>query len=120
MVAFNELEVDVAYRFAPTNEELVLTIHVAVKKITDNDELGSLEKLQRGEQALQVFFINGLRKGNARFAEMARFAEVQVGAYQCALFFPEYCSARREEKSAVKYFVGQKTVHGGAKINGAR
>ena len=45
--------------------------------------------VQQTYQSLEVFFINRLRDWYSGFAEMTRFAEVQVGNDEGLLFFPE-------------------------------
>lgn len=101
MVAFNENDVDVRNILPPLQEKFQFLIGLTVKKVANDEQLNRFVKLNGGKQALQVFFKNILRNGNAGFAEMAGFAKVQVGNNQCFFFFPVDAPLRRKPEGVL-------------------
>lgn len=67
----------------------MLFVIIAVKHVADNNQLMRFIQLQLRNQALHIFFKNGLRYWYAGFSKVAGFAQVKVAYNQCFLLFPK-------------------------------
>src|SRR5450631_792763 len=75
VIALDQLDLQFGQIVPPFLEQLQFLIFPAVKQVAHDQQLPWLEILDEGEEPLQVFPVNILRHGDARFAEMTCFAK---------------------------------------------
>jgi hypothetical protein len=105
MIAFYKNDLKGSKIMTPSLKPVQLHIGMTMEKVADHNKLLWFEMMQQVYQALQIFFINGLRNSNTRLAKVARLAKMQVGNDQRFLLFPKDGTLGREPEVLIVDFM---------------